>query len=134
MTTSTKGVAAPCGCSNSNGVSPPTCTLICAIAPSHSLNNPSELLCTCEVCQAQFLKAILPVLLVVEHQRQSVLVLKEFDSSDDAQLVQRQAAELIGHNQDVACHLPDRLEEIRQTTLFCFSEFTVLLVLLLYLP
>lgn len=61
------------------------------------------------MCQAQFLQAMLPVLLVVDHYSQSVLVLVQCGASNDAQMVQRQAAELIDSEQDVACHLLDRL-------------------------
>lgn len=62
------------------------------------------------MCKAQFLQAMLPLLLVVDHHSQSVLVLVQRGASDDAQMVQRQAAELVDGEQDVACHLPDRLQ------------------------
>lgn len=59
--------------------------------------------------QAQLLKAVLPVFLVVDHYGQSVLVLVQHISSDDAQVVQGQTAEPVDGQQDVTRHLPDRL-------------------------
>lgn len=79
--------------------------------PTLKHTNQRDFLCTCEVCQAQFLEAVLPVLLVVDHHGQSVLVLVQRVASDDAQLVQGQAAELVDGEQDVARHLPDRLRD-----------------------
>lgn len=35
----------------------------------------SDSLCTCEVSQAQFLKAMLPIPLIVDHDSQGILVL-----------------------------------------------------------
>lgn len=65
--------------------------------------------CTCEVCQAQFLQAMQPVHLVVDHDSQRVLVLVQRGASDDAQVVHGQSAELVDGYQDVARHLPDGL-------------------------
>lgn len=48
---------------------------------------------TCEVSQAQLLKAVLPVFLVVDHYSQGVLVLVQLVAPDDAQVVQGQMAE-----------------------------------------
>ena len=59
--------------------------------------------------QAQFLKAVLPLLLVVDHHSQSELVLIQRVAPDNTQPVQRQTAKLVEGKQDVACHLPDRL-------------------------
>lgn len=66
-------------------------------------------LCTCEVSQAQLLKAMLPFLLVVDHHSQGILILIQRGASDDTQVVQWQVAELVESNKDVACHLFDSL-------------------------
>lgn len=52
---------------------------------------------------------MLPVLPVVDHYGQSVVVIVQHIASDDTQVVQRQTAELVDGQQDVTCHLPDRL-------------------------
>ena len=57
---------------------------------------------------------MLPVLLVVDHHSQSVLVLVQCGASDDAQVVQRKAAELVDSEQYVAGHLPDRLQSLKK--------------------
>lgn len=54
---------------------------------------------------------MLPILLVVHHYSQSILILIQCVASNDTQMVQRQAAELINCEQDVARHLPDRLSD-----------------------
>lgn len=65
---------------------------------------------TCQVCQAQLLEAMLPILLVVDHHSQGILVIIESVASDDAELVQRKTAELVQRKQDVACHLFNGLQ------------------------
>lgn len=69
----------------------------------------SDSLCTCEVSQTQFLKAMLSIPLIVGHDSQGILVLIQCAASDDAQVVQWEAAELIDSKKDVPCHLLDRL-------------------------
>lgn len=59
--------------------------------------------------QAQLPKAMLPIFPVVDHYGQSVMVVEQNVASDDAQVVQGQTAELVDDQQDVTCHLPDRL-------------------------
>lgn len=66
--------------------------------------------------QAQLLESMLPILLVVDHYGQSVFVLVQLGASDDTQVVQRQAAELIDSQQDVPCHLSDGLSGYKSIT------------------
>lgn len=47
------------------------------------------------MCQTQFLQAMLPILLVVDHYSQSVPAFIQHGASDDTQIVQRQATELV---------------------------------------
>lgn len=60
--------------------------------------------------EAQLLQSVLAVLLVVDEHRQCEASLVQSGASDDAQVIQWQAAELVHSDQDVACHLPDRLQ------------------------
>ena len=53
---------------------------------------------------------MLSILLIVDHHSQGVLIFIQCGASDDAQVVQRQAAELVDGKQDVTCYLSDRLQ------------------------
>lgn len=68
---------------------------------------------TCKVCQAQLLKTMLPIFLIIDHDGQSVLVLVQTGAPDDTQVVQGQAAELIDGEEDVASHLLDGLQGLK---------------------
>ena len=52
---------------------------------------------------------MLPILLVVDHHSQSVAALIQCGASDDTQVVERKATELVDGEQDVARHLSDGL-------------------------
>lgn len=63
------------------------------------------------MCQTELSKAVLTLLLVVDHHSQGIAAVEESVASDDAQVVQRDAAELVESKQNVACHFLDRLQE-----------------------
>lgn len=75
-----------CGCGSSNSkCHRPTPTFLSAPLQPPTLKHTERLpVCTCKVCQAQFLKAMLPVLHVVDHHSQGVLVLVQCGAPDDA--------------------------------------------------
>lgn len=63
------------------------------------------------------MEAMLPVLLVVDHHSQSVAALVQRGASDDAQVVEREATELVDSEQDVARHLSDGLKKKKKEKL-----------------
>lgn len=65
---------------------------------------------TCEVCQAELLKAVLAVFFVVEHHSQGVAVLIKIVAPDHTQVIERETAELIHSEHNVACHFLYRLQ------------------------
>lgn len=53
---------------------------------------------------------MLTVFLVVDEDGQGEAILVQHGASDDTQVIQWQAFELVHSDQDVACHLPDGLQ------------------------
>lgn len=95
-------------CSSSNRLSHPPRALIGSA--SHTLNtHVVPELHTCEVCQAELSKAVWTLFLVVDHHSQGVVAIVQSGASDDAEVVQRDAAELVDSKQNVARHFLNRL-------------------------